>query len=395
MEYLFYQCGTINPAVIAGESAFGKYTGQSWNEAKQEYEIVLKEELNRGKITKEEYDMALKNNDWATKSVRNKGIGYGGLNAVWEALQWKVGIGLNKFNPFSKAIANSGLRVGVNSIFNAADTSFRALADMAFNKDDKTFKEAFEEEGGWRSTLINFGVGLIGSTIGEIGYLRNPNNGLKEEIDLDQPKRITSEEIDIGQEKSIYPKTIDKYKFKTKSKIPFVQETINSYNEAIIIDKDIAKELQMIYDSSDEYVIGIHRAGMADPQNIINKGLWLTGDITSGVDNAGVDLNNNISFTSISQDKDLGFALFCRDIASASRYKTYGNEGSAIIVKIPKTYLEYHEGTRDWLINETYRNKVIAINETNNMPTLKPEFIYGYLKVKMEGDKAILGNIFR
>jgi len=129
--------------MIAGVEATGEYTSKAWNRM---------EETASGETTTEKY---------------NKGLAYGATNAVWEMAQWGSGIGLNKLTTVggSKGAA-SAVRVGIDTLFNAADTPFRSVvASETFGTD---FTEEFEKNGGWEGVLRDTAIGLIGSVGSEV-----------------------------------------------------------------------------------------------------------------------------------------------------------------------------------------------------------------------------------
>lgn len=130
-------------AGISGMAGFGKYTGKAWN-------TLSKKDGNK-KVT-------------LTKVL--KSIGNGVLNGAWEGAQWFLGAKLGNLAVKGSKAGTAALRIGINSSANAADTPFRALTDSLLT--GKKFKDSWKKEGGLTSLLTNFGIGLIGSTFGEV-----------------------------------------------------------------------------------------------------------------------------------------------------------------------------------------------------------------------------------
>ena len=127
-------------AGVAGTVGFGKYTEEGWNKLSK-----AKEKISFGKKT-------------------FKALGYGVFNAAWESAQWFVGGMLGNVVKGTKGIA-SATRVGIDSVFNAADTPIRALSESILT--GESFKKAWKEQGAWSSLLINLGIGFFGSAFGE------------------------------------------------------------------------------------------------------------------------------------------------------------------------------------------------------------------------------------
>lgn len=189
-------------AVVAGTSAFGKYTQEAWGNARDSSWEGIERSYQKGEITEEEYNTftairSMTDEQWAEiekdykdgkiseeefeqiKQIREmpedwktfengwKGLLYGVANGVWEGVQWYVGGKLAGWTiKGGSQLASSTIRVGTDTIFNAVDTPFRAAMDTITY--GKTWDQAWEEQGGWQSVLTNIGIGLVGSTGGEI-----------------------------------------------------------------------------------------------------------------------------------------------------------------------------------------------------------------------------------
>ena len=157
-----YKNGEITEERYNSYVSIRELTDEQWNE------IVL--DYQNGEISEEQFKAMQQiremPDDWRTAENALKGIFYGTANGVWEGVQWYVGGKLGNWAMEGKKLATSAVRVGADSVFNAGDTPFRAAMDVLAS--DKDFKTAWKEQGGWKSVLTNFGIGLIGSAGGEV-----------------------------------------------------------------------------------------------------------------------------------------------------------------------------------------------------------------------------------
>lgn len=158
---------TIIGTAYAGLNAFGKFTTEKWEQAKEAYQNKVNEMYYKGEITAEEL-VKLKD-QWTNLRTWASGMAYGGLNATWEALQWFIGGSLAQ-NPISQKIPkllNSAINIFIDTSFNAGDTYVRAGTD-ALTTENKDFAIAFEERGGTSAVLTSIFIALICSTGGEV-----------------------------------------------------------------------------------------------------------------------------------------------------------------------------------------------------------------------------------
>ena len=193
--------GGTAAASAAGLAGFGRYTEESWANSRDSSWEGIKRMYEKGKITAEQFQSftmirSLNDSEWAeiendyqkglisqeefetmqqirempeewrTAENFEKGMLYGLANGTWEGIQWYVGGKIAGMKFASSPIGNAAIKVGIDSGFNALDTPFRTTTTAATS--DKTWEEAWEEQGGWQSVLINLGVGLLGSSLGEI-----------------------------------------------------------------------------------------------------------------------------------------------------------------------------------------------------------------------------------
>ena len=203
---------TATSSVIAGLSGVGKYTAEYWEkvrdsswegvtgmykngeidkEAYDQYKEIrdlsdeewkeLEEQYKNGNISEDDYKMIKQIRDmpenWTTLENAAKGLIYGTANGAWEGIQWYVGGKLGDWTIKSGSqLATSAIRVGADTGFNALDTPFRTMIDAATS--DQNLKEAWENQGGWKSVWANIGIGLIGSVSGEAIDAVKMNKGI-------------------------------------------------------------------------------------------------------------------------------------------------------------------------------------------------------------------------
>lgn len=356
-----YENGEISSDAMAYMEAIWGLSDEDWKK--------LEEEYSNGNISKEDFEALQEIRDipeeWVTEDNLNKGLNIGMRNGAWEGIQWGLSSYLNNWSSGISKLKTIFTRVGTDVTFAGFDTAYKAWVDSDVT--GGSFEESWDELGGWTSTGIKVGIAFLASVANEIGtYYKDASNveGSKgnEEPTIEEPKG--------GKEPTIEEPTIEepKYVFEFDDSVPagykdFVENITSSFS----MSESLGKELESILDA-DGYVIGIHCSGIADPDSILEKGLWLTGDSSSGV--APIvgepDLTKNIIFMTKSQYADTDFVNFCKGIESASGYKNDLNTGNAIIVKIPKEDFDnigkitYYDGTND---------------------VLKPEYILGYVTV--------------
>ena len=84
-------------------------------------------------------------------------------------MKWYVGGDvLRSWVPTGSRLANSVIRVGIDTAFSAGDTAYSALADLVTSSSNKTWRQVWNEHGGWNATAISIIIGLAGSTTGEV-----------------------------------------------------------------------------------------------------------------------------------------------------------------------------------------------------------------------------------
>lgn len=160
-----------------------------------------------------------------------------------------------------------------------------------------------------------------------------------------------------------------KYKFKMDLKsVPKdyrkgYKDFFLNISSSIKMNKELGENLEKIFDT-ENYVIGIHKSGMANPNSILENGLFLTGHSSSGIGSFDGLLDLNIVFEQPSGFRDADFLRFCDSIKGSAGYKTTTGNGNAIIVKIPKSDF----------------NDINKLTYFDGQYNLKPEYIVGYVK---------------
>lgn len=343
-----YEKGEISEEQIKTFIAIRNLSDEEWSQIKKDYleGNIKKEEFEHIKQIREMPD------DWTTLENGIKGIFYGVGTGVWEGIQYYAGGKLAGWTlKAGSKVATSAIRVGADTAFNAMDTPYRTLLDSLAT--GNTLEEAWATRGGWQSMLTDVGIGLISSTGGEV---------------LDE--LISTKYISSSIKEEKYTFNIDKNINKD------AQKMFKDMTSGISMSKKIGEELENILKDED-YIIGIHCSGDAqliDPNSIMKEGLYLTGDLSSGVRNGVVDLANNINFLE-KRNTFQDIIMLSKYIESSAGYKTHGNPGNAIIVKIPKADF-------DNLSKLTYNN---GINDV-----LKSEYILGYVPTEYDSKRNVI-----
>lgn len=137
-------------------------TDEQWEEIELDYK--------NGNISKEQYDLMREireiPEDWKNFDNLISGLGYGAAVGTWEGIQWYLGGKLTGWSIPGKQGLTSATRIGIDSLFNAGDTPFRALIESLATGED--LNKTFENQGGMQSLLMNFGIGFLGSFGGEL-----------------------------------------------------------------------------------------------------------------------------------------------------------------------------------------------------------------------------------
>lgn len=168
----FYQKGEISEEQYNSYKMIRSLNEEQWKEIELDYQ--------NGNLTKEQYDQIKQirelPEDWTTLENGLKGLGYGAANGAWEGIQWYVGGKLAGSILSESTLANSAIRVGADTGFNALDTPFRTTLESITSGED--WEQAWINQGGWQSVLSNMGIGLVGSVGGEVVDLSKIKKGM-------------------------------------------------------------------------------------------------------------------------------------------------------------------------------------------------------------------------
>ncbi len=170
----FYKKGQITEEQYNSYKMIRNLDEQQWKS--------IENDFKNGNITKEEYEQIKQirelPEDWTTLENGFKGLGYGISNGIWEGIQWYVGskLAVSVISKTSQA-ANSAIRVGIDTGFNALDTPFRTTTESLAS--GKRWEQVWIEQGGWKSVLSNAGIGLVGSAGGEVVNITKIKKGNK------------------------------------------------------------------------------------------------------------------------------------------------------------------------------------------------------------------------
>lgn len=176
-----YEKGEISEEQMNNFIAIRNLSYKEWKQVKKDYlaGTISKEQYEQLKQIKEMPD------DWTTMENGIKGILYGAGSGVWEGLQWYVGGKIATMAVSSSNIANSAARISADTVMNSADTPYRTILNSLISGD--SLEDSWNENGGWKSLLMNAGIGLIGSAGSEVaGNVKAAKNIAKQE-------RITEE----------------------------------------------------------------------------------------------------------------------------------------------------------------------------------------------------------
>lgn len=204
----------------------------------------------------------------------------------------------------------------------------------------------------------------------------------KENVETSSIPNIKTE--DVQSEKITYKfNPEEKYSLKNKEWMSdYFDELAADYDDMGFISNKTGAQLEKLF-LNDDYIIGIHRCGVANGTDIMNSGLNLTGHLASGFVSANVDLSNNISFF---EQTDTSFLRFIIGLKTASNYKSIDSNADALIVAIPKSEFESYDILDSSFTPKENNN---LFDELGSMSRLKSEYILG----SIHSDNGNLGDI--
>lgn len=204
----------------------------------------------------------------------------------------------------------------------------------------------------------------------------------KENVETDSIPNIKTE--DVQSEKITYKfNPEEKYSLKNKEWMSdYFDELAADYDDMGFISNKTGAQLEKLF-LNEDYIIGIHRCGVANGTDIMNSGLNLTGHSSSGVESTNVDLSSNISFF---EQNATNFLHFIRGLKTASYYKSRNSNADALIVAIPKSEFESYDILDSRFIPKENNN---LFDNLGSMSRLKSEYILG----SINSDNGNLGDI--
>ena len=382
-----YKNGEITEEQYNSYVSIRELTDEQWNE------IVL--DYQNGEISEEQFKAMQQiremPDDWRTAENALKGIFYGTANGVWEGVQWYVGGKLGNWAIEGKKLATSAVRVGADSVFNAADTPFRAVVDMLAS--DKDFKTAWKEQGGWNSVLTNFGIGLLGSAGGEIF------EGVKIPKELDNSKLCNNiDKSTVDKIKSVvmpYSETVyfDPFYFLGKKNAPTTNkfsDFISTKNGDLFENLDNKVATSAIENMYNDYLAGKTKLSRKQLQKYINKQVELSLPKIETIDDA-------IEETLKRQGIKPTYKLM-------QEYRTEIKNGNFNIItesqgarKFVKDYFDTEKKTIDDAIEQTlksYSDKSLTMNERRRK--IQEALADGNLKciTRDNGARIVVENIY-
>lgn len=315
----------------AGAAGVGKGAQENWNKRKEESWQGIEEKYQKGEISNEQYESYKKvrlmtkeqwenvelnykngkisqkefeqmkairemQNDWRTLENGAKGISAGVATGFWEGIQWYLGGKLagKTILKGGSASANSALRVGIDSGFNALDTPFRSVIEATTS--DESLKEAWQNQGGWSSMVSNLAIGLLGSIGGEFADRTKIKNGLAVEsnnVEIESVEKIKGK---VKDTKNIELKTTeDVIKFSleqngkkaTKENVNKIMKEIENGDYSSITNKNYLREEleKSLKSKQEEYLMSkINIKEITTLENAIDlsikeKGLKITDEL--------------------------------------------------------------------------------------------------------------------
>lgn len=152
---------------------------------------------------------------------------------------------------------------------------------------------------------------------------------------------------------------------KTKEAKEFIEGLVEDCNNYGFISKNSANLLEELL-SNEDLVVGIHRTGgFTTGDQIIESGLVLSGDISSGIaSNNPLNLDKNISF--VSGHDYINYILLLSQIKTGGAYKSYNGKGDVVVYAFPK------DAIVDGKLKPEYSSEILNGNRVNS------DFAVGY-----------------
>lgn len=369
-------------------------TDEQWEEIELDYK--------NGNISKEQYDLMHEireiPEDWKNFENLISGMGYGATIGIWEGIQWYLGGKLVGWSIPGRQGLTSATRIGIDSLFNTADTPFRALIESLTTGED--INKTFENQGGIQSLLMNFGIGFLGSFGGEIydAHKINQNNTtitnrLNRLNSLEGIDELTSNRIREILESQSNNKKIDINNMTDVQLNQYVLELLNNRNSQI---DDVAKYLygNQSGEISDQVKLKIangvdviNRTGLLDNMdeakaNMIRNQIiedYFSNNIDLDNINEG-QLQNSIKrygeiYEKINASKESFSELINRGYIEENKLNELINEHIFIKDKdeFEILYKQYGGKENPENVNAFYYNGNVYLRESNNITTITHE----------------------
>lgn len=326
-------------------------TDDEWNKIKKDYE--------NGNISQEQFEMMKEirdmPEDWKNFDNLLSGLGYGAAVGVWEGIQWYLGGKLIGLNIAGNQGLTSATRVIIDSLFNAGDTPFRAIAESVATGQD--FNETFKKYGGTDAMLTNFTIGLIGSVGGEAFDMHNTNK---------VTQRLDSMDIWKNLDDSTSTKIKDIIKNDNRNgnininKMSDIE--LNKYVSDFITKRNtqIDEAIKFIYGENNELIFSSTREKIEDGVYAIDK----SGTLNNLDEATATKIRNSLMLDYFRKKINL------EDLSSSSYINKYIRNRQEVIDNVAK----FLYGDRSTIISDFVRTKiedgVDAINKSKILDNL-------------------------
>lgn len=259
---------------------------------------------------------------WGNGATLKEGLGYAGVRGIYEGVSYYLGgkmsgVVLGEGVSAVSRISTSALRIGFDALDGGLSGVIDPAAKMIYN--DKSYRESFEENGGWQAVATNATIGAGMSSFGEIAdniKIRKTINNTQinlasAEIAMDTVATSTSNENVFGKIRDLFTNKKNKLNNSTDI-IPRI-----SYKDNLIsYIKEIESEIDLIkYNNSNITRDFIYLKDKAISATIIKKYNYITQE----------EYNN--LFKNLDKEIELGnFKYITNDESYRNRLISLANE---------------------------------------------------------------------
>lgn len=312
---------------------------------------------------------------WSNGASLTGGLVAGAENGAWEGLKGYLGgtvlqkgfINVNTGSSIGVKMANEALKVGANAAVTGADPVVKAAIGTNYKG---SFVSNFNEMGGWNSVKNSALTGaFFTASFDSLGSIANKSNSLEISNNI-------KNHVEDCHNKGLYTLFDSDYAkriFSGKSKnndSEFFYDYLKEWDDTLPVPKEVGNKIENII-SDPNYYYGIHRTAVDNDalnsklvHDICNDGLKNFGDLSSGSFDLKPEVNKTVSMI---DNMPKAMMLF------KSNYK--GSTGGFLLA-FPKNLI-----SKDGDVLENMFNNVYITNE-GMAPTIKPEFIKGYVDTK-------------